>query len=64
MKTIYYPEDDILEIHFGERPIAREVSQDWNVHVSYDAEGNIVQMVILDAKAIGVLPVDERERAA
>lgn len=64
MKTIYYPEDDILEIHFSDRPITREVSQDWNVHVSYDAEGHIVEMVILDAKAIGAVPLEERSREA
>lgn len=26
MKTIYYPQDDILEIRFSDKPIAREVS--------------------------------------
>ena len=34
MKTIYYPQDDILEIRLSDKPIAREVSQDWNVNVS------------------------------
>ena len=28
MKTIYYPQDDILEIHLSDKPVAREVSQD------------------------------------
>ena len=28
MHTIYYPDDDILEINFSDRPIMSEVSQD------------------------------------
>lgn len=63
MRSIYYPEDDILEIHFSDNPIVKEVSQDWNVTISYDAQGNIVEMVILDAKAMGLLPLQEREAA-
>jgi hypothetical protein len=53
MHTIYYPEDDILEFKFSDRSIVREVSQDWNICLSYDSDGNIVEMVVLDAKAIG-----------
>ena len=63
MQTIYYPEDDILEIHFSDKPIVREVSQDWNVNISYDADGNIVEMVILDARAIGLMPVQTQQAA-
>lgn len=63
METVYYPEDDILEIHFSDKPIAREASQDWNVHVSYAEDGSIVEMVILDAKEVGLIPVKEKEAA-
>lgn len=56
MKSIYYPEDDILEIHFSDKPIVREISQDWNVNLSFAADGSIVQMVILDAVKIGFMP--------
>ncbi len=56
MKTLYYPEDDILELIFNEKEIVRETSQDWNVNVSYAADGSIVQMVILDAVAAGLIP--------
>ena len=64
MQTTYYPDDDILEIKFSDSPIVREISQDWNTCLSYDAEGKIVEMVILDAKAIGAWPVEEQKRAA
>ncbi len=56
MKTIYFPEDDILELIFSEKEIVRETSQDWNVNVSYATDNSIVQMVILDAVAAGLIP--------
>ncbi|MCK9398343.1 MAG: DUF2283 domain-containing protein [Methylobacter sp.] len=63
MKTIYYPEDDILELHFSENPIVRETTQDWNVVLSYDASNHLVQMVILEASASGLLPLQEQKAA-
>lgn len=57
METIYYPEDDILVLKFSDKPIVREVSQDWNINVSYDSSGDIVEMVILEAKEKGLFPV-------
>jgi hypothetical protein len=56
MRTTYYPQDDILEIRFSDKPIAREVSQDWNVNLSYAADGSVVEMVILDAVKAGFMP--------
>lgn len=56
MKTTYYPQDDILEIQFSDKPIVREMSQDWNVNVSYAADGSIVEIVILDAVNAGFMP--------
>ncbi|MEO7008473.1 MAG: DUF2283 domain-containing protein, partial [Caldimonas sp.] len=35
MKTTYYEDDDTLVIRLSDKPIVREVSQDWNTHVSY-----------------------------
>ncbi|HRY15251.1 MAG: DUF2283 domain-containing protein [Candidatus Competibacteraceae bacterium] len=57
MHTIYYPDDDILELRFSDQPIVREISQSWNIHISYDAQGQIVEMVILDAQDIDFYPV-------
>ena len=56
MRTTYYPEDDILKLVFNTNKIVRESSQDWNVNVSYAADGSIVEMVILDAVAAGLIP--------
>ncbi len=63
MKTIYYPEDDILELHFSEEPIVKEIAQDWNVVLSYDANHHLVQMVVLEASASGLLPLQEQQAA-
>jgi hypothetical protein len=63
MKTVYYPENDILELHFNDNPIVKETAQDWNVVLSYDIDNRIVQMVILDAKASGLLPLQELKAA-
>ena len=56
MKTIYYPQDDILEIRFSDKPVAREVSQDWNVNLSFAEDGSVVEMAILDAVKAGFMP--------
>ena len=58
MRTTYYDDDDILVIHLCDKPIVREVSQDWNTHVSYAADGMTVEVVVLDARSSGALPVE------
>ena len=56
MRTTYYDEDDILVIHLWDKPVSREVSQDWNTHISYAADGTTVEIVLLDAKQNGAYP--------
>ncbi|MBK7003384.1 MAG: DUF2283 domain-containing protein [Rhodoferax sp.] len=58
MQTTYYDEDDILVMRFSDKPITREVSQDWNTHFSYAADDTVVEVVVLDAAAIGALPLE------
>ncbi|CBL44705.1 Hypothetical protein HDN1F_11220 [gamma proteobacterium HdN1] len=58
MKTTYYEDDDILVIRLSDKPIAREVSQGWYTHISYAEDGTAVEIVMLDAKARGALPVE------
>ncbi|MDP2827751.1 MAG: DUF2283 domain-containing protein [Sulfuricellaceae bacterium] len=48
----------MLVLHLSDKPIVREVSQDWNTHVSYAADGTAVEVVLLDAMASGALPVE------
>jgi hypothetical protein len=58
MRTTYYPQDDILEIRFSEKPISRELSQDWNINLSYAEDGSIVELVILEVGGDGSVPHD------
>ena len=58
MKTTYFDADDTLVIRLSEKPIVREVSQDWNTHVSYAADGSVVETVILEAAKLGAWPLE------
>jgi len=58
MRTTYYPQDDILEIRLSDKPIVREVSQEWNVNLSFAADGSVVELVILDAVKAGFMPFE------
>ena len=63
MKSIYFENDDILQIRMSNKPIVREVSQDWHTNISYAEDGTIVEIVLLDAKKEGLLPVEFRKAA-
>jgi hypothetical protein len=64
MKTTYFEADDTLVLHLSDKPIVREVSQDWYTHVSYAEDGSAVEVVVLDAHARGALPVLTLPKAA
>jgi len=57
MQTLYDAEDDVLTMRVSDKPIAREVSQDWNTCISYAADGSVVEMVILEASRQGAWPL-------
>ena len=63
MKTIYFEDDDILQIRVSDKPIVREVSQDWHTNISFAEDGSIVEIVLLDAKKEGLLPVQYQKAA-
>ncbi len=64
MKTTYFDDDDTLVIRLSDKPIVREVSQDWNTHVSYAADGTVVETVILEAARSGAWPLAIEHKAA
>ena len=65
MHTTYFAEDDILVLRLSDKPIAREVSQDWNTHISYAEDGSAVEVVLLEARANGAYPLElQQARAA
>ena len=57
MRTTYDEADDILVLHLSEKPIAREISQDWNTHISYADDNTIVEIVVLEASKQGAWPL-------
>ncbi len=58
MKSIYFESDDILQIRVSDKPITREVPQDWHTNISYAEDGTIVEIVLLDAYKNGALPIE------
>ncbi|MEY3996396.1 MAG: hypothetical protein RL344_739 [Pseudomonadota bacterium] len=58
MKTTYFDTDDTLVIRLSDKPIVREVSQNWYTHISYAADDTAVELVILDARANGAFPAE------
>jgi hypothetical protein len=64
MKTTYFDDEDTLVIRLSDKPVVREVSQDWNTHVSYAADGSVVETVILEAVRCGAWPLSVEQRAA
>ena len=61
MKSIYFENDDILQIRVSDKPVVREISQSWNTNISYAEDGSIVEIVWLDAKTEGLLPLEYRK---
>jgi Protein of unknown function (DUF2283) len=59
MKLTYFDTDDILVMKLTDKPIVREISQDWNTHISYAEDGSTVEIVVLDATSSGLLPLEE-----
>ena len=58
MHTTYFDEDDILVIRLSDKLITREVSQNWNTHISYAEDGSTVEVVLLEARANGAYPLE------
>ena len=63
MKSIYSEKDDILHIRVSHKAIVREVSQDWHTNISYAEDGTVVEIVLLDAKKEGLMPMELRQAA-
>ena len=53
----YRVDEDLFRIRLSNKQIVREASLDWRSHISYAADGSIVEIVFLDAKKSGVLPL-------
>ena len=60
---VYYEQDDILEIRLSDKAVVRETSKGWNTTISYAEDGTIVEIVLLDAKKEGLMPMELRQAA-
>lgn len=56
MEINYDQSEDILFIRFNDTPIIRDISYGWHVNVGMTEQG-IGQITVLDAKAVGLLPL-------
>ena len=63
LKCIYLEEEDILQVRLSYKTIVREISPVWHTNISYAEDGSIVEIVLLDAKKEGLLPVEFRKAA-
>ena len=64
MKSIYFENDDTLQIRVSDKPITREVSQGWHTTISYAEDATIVEIVLPDAKKEGLLSLEFRKAAS
>ena len=58
VKCLYLENEDILQIRLSYKTIVREASPDWHTNISYAEDGSIVEIVLLDAKKEGLLPLE------
>jgi hypothetical protein len=62
-KSVYFKNDDMWQSRISDKPIVREVSQDWHTHIRYDEDATIVEIVLLDARQKCLLRVEFRKAA-
>ena len=63
VKCTYLDGKDIFQVRLSDKPIVREISPDWHTNISYAEDGTIVEIVLLDAKKEGLLPIEFRNAA-
>lgn len=57
----YRADEDLFHIRLSNKKIAREASLDWRSNISYAADESIVEIVLLDAKKSGALPLSYQQ---
>ena len=58
VKCTYLEKDNIFQVRLSDKPVVREVSPDWHTNIGYAEDGTIVEIVLLDAKKEGLLPIE------
>ena len=59
----YREDEDLFHIRLSNKQVVRAVSQGWHTNISYAEDGSIVEIVLLDAKKAGLLPLEFRKAA-
>ena len=54
---IYRADEDLFHIRLSNKKTVREASPDWHCNISYASDDTIVEIVLLDAKKSGALPL-------
>ncbi len=54
----YREDEDLFQLRLSNKQIVREASLDWHSNISYAADKSIVEIVLLDAKKSGALPLN------
>ncbi len=62
--TKYFDEDDILVIRLSDKPIVREVSQNWNTYISYAEDSSAVEVLLEVRDYVAYPPEVQHTRAA
>jgi hypothetical protein len=60
---VYFEQDDILKISLSGKVDVRDVSQGWNATISHAEDGSVGEIVLLDAKKEGLMPMELRQAA-
>ena len=55
VKCSYLENEGTLHIHLTDKPVTRETSPNWHTNISYAEDGSIVEIVLLDFRALGKL---------
>ena len=57
----YRTDEDLFHLRLSNKKIVREVSPDWHCNISYASDDTIVEIVLLDAKKSGALPLSYQQ---
>lgn len=57
----YRADEDLFHIRLSKEKIVREASPDWYCNTSYASDDTVVEIVLLDAKKSGALPLSYQQ---
>lgn len=58
MHAMFDEHEDVLLVRLSTKPVEREVVQENNVQLGYAADGTLAELLVLDARASGMMPIE------